>query len=62
MFTDNPDLDAQNYFEEQERKLEALPKCFCCEEAIQQEAAVQIDGNLYCDECLENMRYPIERE
>lgn len=60
MFTDDPVLDALNYFGEQDRKLEALPKCIYCGEAIQQETAVQIDGIWYCDECLENMRCSIE--
>lgn len=35
----------------QEARLELLPKCCCCGEAIQQDKAVCIDGNWYCAGC-----------
>ena len=40
---------------EQSKKLERLPKCFCCGEPIQQEMAVCLDGFGYlCDDCIKN--------
>ena len=50
MLRDNLDLfDA--YDAEQERELRKLPVCKCCEEHIQQEKAVCIDGDYYCEDC-----------
>lgn len=48
---DNIDIFNQ-YDAYQERKLSRLPKCCCCEQPIQQERAVRIDGNWYCDSCI----------
>lgn len=48
---DNIDIFNQ-YDAYQERKLSRLPKCWCCEQPIQQERAVRIDGNWYCDSCI----------
>lgn len=45
---------------DQNRWLESLPKCKCCEEPIQQEMAVRLDGNFYCDECLTMNRVEVE--
>lgn len=39
---------------EQSRWLEHLPKCRCCREPIQQEAAFYFDGDWFCDECIKN--------
>ena len=38
---------------EQERRRARLPVCCYCGEHIMQEDAVCIDGDYYCDECLE---------
>lgn len=45
---------------EQEAWLERRPLCCKCDEHIQQEYAVKIDGKWYCDECLDDMREEIE--
>lgn len=50
---DNYDL-WENYEEERERAMERLPVCSFCEEPIQQDTAVRIDGLWYCDHCLNN--------
>jgi formylmethanofuran dehydrogenase subunit E len=51
-------IDAYDLWEarefERNRWLEQLPRCCHCDEPIQQETAVCIDGAWYCDECLEN--------
>ena len=56
MLDNIPDnLDMHNrYDRKMSRLLERLPKCSCCENPIQQEKAVRIDGKWYCDECLDN--------
>ena len=55
-YTDDPIMDFLNYDEEQTRWLESLPICAECGEHIQQEIAVCINGEWYCDECLEDMK------
>jgi len=48
--------------EEQEEQLAKLPRCADCGEHIQQESAVNIGGDLYCDSCLDAMRESIDVE
>lgn len=48
--------------EKQEQKLEQLPKCRLCEEPIQQETAVCIDYEFYCDDCLAMFRVEVDIE
>lgn len=45
---------------DQNRWLESLPKCKCCEEPIQQEMAYHRNGEWICDACLENCREEVE--
>lgn len=45
---------------EQNEWLEKRPKCICCGEHIQEDSAVQIQGDYYCDECLDGMRVCID--
>lgn len=45
---------------EQNQWLEGLPKCKLCGDPIQQEDALCIGGNWYCDECIEMNRKEIE--
>lgn len=40
----------------QERGLERLPTCCMCGEHIQQEDAVRINGEWFCDGCLNTQR------
>jgi formylmethanofuran dehydrogenase subunit E len=47
----------------QQAWLDKLPKCENCGQAIQQDTAVEIEGCLYCDECLnKDLRVSIEYE
>ena len=56
---DNYDIwDAHD--REMERKLENLPLCECCGNPIQQDTAVRINGDCYCDDCLDEMREDTE--
>ncbi len=52
---DNYDL-WERHDAEQNRWLERLPKCSICGEPIQQDMAVCIHGDWYCDDCLDDMR------
>lgn len=54
-YSDNPVMDADNYNNYMEERLNMLPKCTCCGYPIQQEEALCIDGNYYCDDCVEDM-------
>lgn len=59
--TDDPVADFDCYDAEQERMLEKLPRCCCCDEPIQQEDAVCIDDNWFCDGCLADyLRKPVD--
>lgn len=57
--TDDPLKDFDRHDTEQQKKLDRLPKCTECGEPIQQEKAVCIDGDFYCDHCLDEMRMSI---
>jgi late competence protein required for DNA uptake (superfamily II DNA/RNA helicase) len=57
--TGDPLADFDRHDAEQQRKLEELPCCERCGYHIQQEKAVCIDGDYYCDDCLDEMRKPI---
>ena len=59
-YSDDPVRDYDRYCDEQERWLKKLPVCCECEEHIQQESAVRIDGEWYCDACLDDMRTSID--
>lgn len=56
---DNSDL-FERHDAEQARRLKRLPICDCCENHIQQESALKIDGKWYCDECIEDMKEDID--
>lgn len=58
---DNYDLWEQRDIE-QSRWLERLPKCAECGKPIQQETAVILYGDWYCDECLDDFRKEVDVE
>lgn len=55
-YTDNPVEDFERYSAHQEALLLRLPVCACCKEPIQQERAVRIGDDWYCDVCLDTKR------
>lgn len=61
MYTDDPIADFHRHDAEQQKYLDKLPVCCGCGEPIQQAYAVCIDGDWYCDDCLDDMRQRIER-
>lgn len=58
--TDDPIADFNRWDADQTEWLERLPVCSECGEHIQQEDAVCINGEWYCDECLRVMRVAVE--
>lgn len=57
--TDDPHADFDRWDAEKERKLKRMPECANCGEHIQQDTAVCIGGDYYCDECLNELRESI---
>ena len=45
---------------EQEAKLVRLPKCSHCREPIQDEYLYEINGELFCEACIEEYRKPTD--
>ena len=53
----DPIRDAQRFYSDLEDELERRPKCSCCGEHIQTETAIEMDGQLYCEDCeFDNVR------
>lgn len=60
-YTDNPLADWNNHCREQERELERRPICTYCEEPITGDHVIEINGELFCEECFDEYhRKPIE--
>lgn len=62
----DPDRAYEVYCRIQDEKLERLPKCKHCGEPIQDEYAIEYEGDLYCEECFDSyikdrMKVPIDR-
>lgn len=47
------------YERDREKELESLPLCCMCGEHIQQEDAVHLNGEWFCDDCLKDSREEI---
>lgn len=62
IWTDDPERDFAEWDAEQQEKLDKLPICSECEEHIQQEDAVCIHGEWFCDDCLNDMRKDVHDE
>jgi formylmethanofuran dehydrogenase subunit E len=56
MWTDDPIADFFRHDAKQEAWRKSRPECCKCGEHIQDEDAVCIDYEYYCDECLRRMR------
>ena len=61
-YSDDPGRDFDRWDRAQAKLLERLPVCECCGDPIQQDDAVRIGGAWYCDDCIDDMREPIEEE
>ena len=53
-------------YEEAERRNskyeESCPSCFNCGEPITSDIAWEIDGHLYCEDCMDDFKVFVERE
>lgn len=56
---DNYDLFL-SHERQQETELKRLPLCCCCDERIQSEDLYDIDGSLYCEDCMKNFKHSTE--
>lgn len=54
--TDNPVKDFLSYDREQQKALKKRPICCCCHEPIQQDDAFCVNGEYWCNDCMEDMR------
>ncbi len=59
-YTDNPVQDAANHSYDGEKWLEARPFCSLCGEHIQDEFAVFLFGEWFCDSCIEDAKRFVE--
>ena len=50
---DNYDL-WKSHDAEQQKQLDRLPRCSECERPIQEEFCYEVNGELVCDECMNN--------
>jgi formylmethanofuran dehydrogenase subunit E len=54
IYTDDPAADYDRYDAEQQAKLDKLPKCDYCDNPIQDDYCYEINGDVLCEECLNN--------
>lgn len=54
MRTNDPLADFARYDREQAKALERLPRCYECDEPIQDERCYEINGELICPDCLKS--------
>lgn len=60
-YTDDPIADFNRWDRDQERKLSRLPKCVDCGDPIQDEDLFDVNGDLFCGDCMiANFRRPID--
>lgn len=62
IYTDDPAADFESWDAEQNEKLSQLPVCVDCGEHIQQETAVFLGGEWYCDSCIDSYRRDVIEE
>lgn len=51
-YSDDPCRDFDRYDADLQAELNRLPKCCCCDEEIQGEYYYEINGEIICEECL----------
>ena len=60
MFSDDPVIDYIHHEIEAEHWLERRPVCCLCGHHIQEDIALKLDGEWYCDKCVGENRQWIE--
>ena len=51
-YSDDPVRDAERYAEAMDRRLECLPVCSICDDAVQDDYCYQIQGEVVCPRCM----------
>lgn len=51
-YSDDPGHDFDLYDSDLQAELDRLPKCCCCDNEIQDEYYYEINGEIVCEECL----------
>jgi formylmethanofuran dehydrogenase subunit E len=57
VWTDDPVADFERWDAKKQKEVEALPKCDECGEHIQEECYYDIEGNVYCEECIASHKH-----
>lgn len=52
-YSDDPIADYNRYEADQEEQLDKLPKCDICGEPIQDDYYYNLNGDIFCKECLD---------
>ena len=60
-WTDDPVADAERYIADQDAQLKRMPKCCVCENHIQDEYLYDVNGLIYCEECMSYFRKAADR-
>ena len=55
-YSDEPSIDFERHSAAQEEKLKRAPICDECGQPIQDDFYYEIDGNKYCEECINNCK------
>ena len=53
LYSDDPIADFDRHDAEQNKQLARLPVCAYCDEPIQDEFCYEINGEYYCEDCLD---------
>lgn len=60
-YSDNPVRDYDRFDAEQERAMQKYPECACCGKRITDDFLFYIEGDIYCEECMEDeFRRPVD--
>lgn len=58
--TNDPVADAERHIAEQDALLAKRPKCCVCENHIQDEYLYDVNGLIFCEECMSYFRKAVE--
>ncbi len=53
-FTDDPIRDWDRHCDEEAAQETRLPRCDCCKERIYEDSLFDIDGEILCEDCMNN--------
>ena len=60
-YTDDPAADWDAHCRDEEAYKEKLPVCDICGMVIEGEHVWDIDGTLYCEDCIDDCRHSIDK-